>query len=59
MRAVRFANTSDLDEYLGNVAVENPFRLLDSAREESAPDVDVIRRDEAFEESLFLGLRFE
>jgi oxygen-independent coproporphyrinogen-3 oxidase len=55
--AVRFANTSDLDEYLGNSATENPFRLLDSTREESAPEIDVIGRDEAFEESLFLGLR--
>ncbi len=55
--AVRFANTSDLDEYLGSSAGENPFHLLDSTREESAPEVDVIGRDEAFEESLFLGLR--
>ena len=28
--AVRFANTSDLDEYLGNAAEITPFRLLES-----------------------------
>jgi oxygen-independent coproporphyrinogen III oxidase len=55
--AVRFANTSDLDEYLGNSAASNPFRVIDSAREEGASEIDVIGRDEAFEESLFLGLR--
>jgi oxygen-independent coproporphyrinogen III oxidase len=55
--AVRFANSSDLDEYLGNAAVENPFRLLDSSPSGAATEVDVIGREEAFEESLFLGLR--
>ena len=55
--AVRFANTNDLDEYLGNSATENPFRLLDSTREDGASECAVIGRDEAFEESLFLGLR--
>jgi len=54
--AVRFANTSDLDEYLGN-AVTTPFRLLKSAPNASASEVDIVGRDEAFEESLFLGLR--
>src|SRR6266702_2227272 len=54
--AVRFANTSDLDEYLGNAAT-TPFRLLASASNTAAPEFDVIGRDEAFEESLFLGLR--
>jgi len=55
--AVRFANTSDLDEYLGN-ATTTPFRLLESASDTAAaPEFDVIGRDEAFEESLFLGLR--
>jgi len=53
--AVRFANTNDLDEYLG--AAPTPFRLLDSASNTAAPEFDVIGRDEAFEESLFLGLR--
>jgi oxygen-independent coproporphyrinogen-3 oxidase len=54
--AVRFANTSDLDEYLGNAAT-TPFRLLESAPNAAAADVDIVGRDEAFEESLFLGLR--
>jgi oxygen-independent coproporphyrinogen-3 oxidase len=54
--AVRFANTSDLDEYLGN-AVTTPFRLLESAQSTAARDVDIIGRDAAFEESVFLGLR--
>ena len=54
--AVRFANTSDLDEYLGNAGEITPFRLLESAPAVAA-DVDVIGREEAFEESLFLGLR--
>jgi oxygen-independent coproporphyrinogen-3 oxidase len=54
--AVRFANSSDLDEYLGNAAPA-PFRLLDSASKTAAPEVNLIRRDQAFEESLFLGLR--
>jgi oxygen-independent coproporphyrinogen-3 oxidase len=54
--AVRFANTSDLDEYLGNAA-PTPFRLLESTSNTVAPEFDIIGRDEAFEESLFLGLR--
>jgi len=54
--AVRFANTSDLDEYLGNAAT-TPFRLLESASNTAAPEFNIIGRDEAFEESLFLGLR--
>jgi oxygen-independent coproporphyrinogen-3 oxidase len=54
--AVRFANTSDLDEYLGS-ATPTPFPLLESASNTGAPEVDIIGREEAFEESLFLGLR--
>jgi oxygen-independent coproporphyrinogen-3 oxidase len=54
--AVRFANTNDLDEYLGSAA-PTPFRLLESASTPAAPTLDVIGNDEAFEESLFLGLR--
>jgi oxygen-independent coproporphyrinogen III oxidase len=53
--AARFANTSDLDEYLGTAPT--PFRLLESASNAAAPTLDVIGSDEAFEESLFLGLR--
>jgi oxygen-independent coproporphyrinogen-3 oxidase len=54
--AVRFANTSDLDEYMGNAA-QSPFRLLDSVSNNVASEVDLIGREAAFEESLFLGLR--
>ena len=54
--AVRFANASDLDEYLGSEA-STPFRLFESASNTSGPEFDIIGRDEAFEESLFLGLR--
>ncbi|MEI9980030.1 MAG: radical SAM family heme chaperone HemW [Edaphobacter sp.] len=53
--AVRFANTSELDEYLGVAAVPAALRLLQAV--ESAPGVDRIERGAAFEESLFLGLR--
>jgi oxygen-independent coproporphyrinogen-3 oxidase len=55
--AVRFANTSDLDQYLGNAAEITPFRMMESVERAVAPEVDVVGRDAAFEESLFLGLR--
>ncbi len=59
--AVRFANTSDLDRYLNKVAAATPFQLLGSElksdRGVAAPEVDAVGRNEAFEESLFLGLR--
>ena len=55
--AIRFANTSDLDEYLGNAAEKTPLHVLKSAPSVAATEVDIIGRDEAFEESLFLGLR--
>ena len=55
--AVRFANTSDLDEYLNDAVGAAPFQLLESAPKAIADEVDVVGRDEAFEESLFLGLR--
>ena len=55
--AVRFANTSDLDRYLDNAPVAMPFRLLESDRIVVAPEVECVGRDQAFEESLFLGLR--
>jgi oxygen-independent coproporphyrinogen-3 oxidase len=54
--AVRFANTSDLDEYLGSAA-STPFRLLEFSSKSASLQPNVIGRDEAFEESLFLGLR--
>jgi oxygen-independent coproporphyrinogen III oxidase len=56
--AARFANTSDLDEYLGGATTEeSQFRLLESVPDAIANEVDLVGRDEAFEESLFLGLR--
>ncbi|HEU5340944.1 radical SAM family heme chaperone HemW [Edaphobacter sp.] len=45
--AVRFANTDDLDAYIGG-----PF-----APRAAVPEVEVISTEQAFEESLFLGLR--
>jgi oxygen-independent coproporphyrinogen-3 oxidase len=55
--AVRFANTADLDEYLGTGGASTPFPLLETASSAAAADFDLVGRDEAFEESLFLGLR--
>ncbi|WP_353062559.1 radical SAM family heme chaperone HemW [Tunturibacter psychrotolerans] len=55
--AVRFANTSDLDRYLGEESPPNPFRLLEFERDATDGEVDIVGRSEAFEESLFLGLR--
>jgi oxygen-independent coproporphyrinogen-3 oxidase len=55
--AVRFANTADLDEYLGIGSMAAPFPLLEFTRSAAAVDMDPIGLDEAFEESLFLGLR--
>lgn len=54
--AVRWANTDNLDEYLKEAAepsVTGPFAVLPS----TPPDVDRIGRMEAFEETVFLGLR--
>jgi putative oxygen-independent coproporphyrinogen III oxidase len=55
--AVRFANTSDLDEYLGSGGAATPFRLLQSPANSEAGKPDYIGIEAAFEESLFLGLR--
>ena len=54
--AVRFANTSDLDQYLSGADDDMPFRLLGDALDPGA-ELDLIGRDAAFEETLFLGLR--
>jgi oxygen-independent coproporphyrinogen-3 oxidase len=56
VEAVRFANTSDLDGYLGNAVEATPFHLFEPETN-ATHEVDIIGRDEAFEESLFLGLR--
>jgi oxygen-independent coproporphyrinogen-3 oxidase len=55
--AVRFANADDLDAYLDDADMPDPFGLRQVSRAVSAPEADVIGRDEAFEEALFLGLR--
>jgi oxygen-independent coproporphyrinogen-3 oxidase len=52
--AVRFANTSDLEEYLGDAG---SALLKVFAEKSEGPVVDWIGEAEAFEESLFLGLR--
>jgi oxygen-independent coproporphyrinogen-3 oxidase len=46
--AVRFANTDEMDAYLGEIRLLIP---------ESGPRFDIVGREQAFEESLFLGLR--
>ena len=55
--AVRFANASDLDEYLGDADAGAASGLKVFAEKNEAPGVDRIGDAEAFEESLFLGLR--
>ena len=55
--AVRFANTSDLDVYLNQSATTDKFGLHQLAKLTSANEADIIGHTEAFEESLFLGLR--
>jgi oxygen-independent coproporphyrinogen III oxidase len=55
--AVRFANTSDLDRYLGQESPPNPLRVLEFERDATDGEVDIVGHGEAFEESLFLGLR--
>ena len=55
--AVRFANTSDLDEYLGNAGASTAFAASRIRESSLRLRSIVIGRDEAFEESLFLGLR--
>ncbi|MBB5316027.1 radical SAM family heme chaperone HemW [Tunturibacter empetritectus] len=55
--AVRFANTSDLDRYLGQAPEPSSFQMFSSGQNATHAEVDVVGRSEAFEESLFLGLR--
>jgi oxygen-independent coproporphyrinogen-3 oxidase len=52
--AIRFANTSNLDEYL-NPSEPSPLKLI--GRRTEAFEADIIGLPQAFEESLFLGLR--
>jgi oxygen-independent coproporphyrinogen III oxidase len=55
--AVRFANTSNLDTYLGDASAAGPFEIVSQAKDSYGTEADIIGREEAFEESLFLGLR--
>lgn len=55
--AVRFANTSDLDTYLGKAAPVMAFGLPSGVQPATDSISDVIGMEQAFEESLFLGLR--
>jgi oxygen-independent coproporphyrinogen-3 oxidase len=57
--AVRFANASDLDEYLrGNSdSGRGPFEIVTEVQPVTATKAEVIGREAAFEETLFLGLR--
>lgn len=57
--AVRFANTSDLAEYLGaeNAVEEGAFRMFEGAAHVRAGKVQIVGQKAAFEEALFLGLR--
>jgi oxygen-independent coproporphyrinogen-3 oxidase len=54
---VRFANTSDLDAYLHDANEAGPFEIVRQTEASSNTEADIIGREEAFEESLFLGLR--
>jgi oxygen-independent coproporphyrinogen III oxidase len=55
--AARFANTDDLDQYLGPILAHGPLQLLSSVTTAGSFDVDHIGAETAFEEALFLGLR--
>lgn len=55
--AVRFANTSDLDAYLGKAAPVVAFSLPSGMQPAADSSADIIGMGQAFEESLFLGLR--
>jgi oxygen-independent coproporphyrinogen-3 oxidase len=55
--AVRFANTDDLDKYLAEAASANPLSLLPEAGSTRDAEPVFLGETEAFEESLFLGLR--
>jgi oxygen-independent coproporphyrinogen-3 oxidase len=55
--AVRFANTSELGEYLGDADTAASSGLKVFAEKSEGPAVDLIGDAEGFEEALFLGLR--
>ena len=51
--ALRFQNGDDLDSYMLKSSAEG----LNIISQTQAPEIDVVGREEAFEEALFLGLR--
>jgi oxygen-independent coproporphyrinogen-3 oxidase len=53
--AVRWANSEDLDAYLGNG--DSGGSRLDLLHQRTAPEVEIIGREQGFEEAMFLGLR--
>jgi oxygen-independent coproporphyrinogen-3 oxidase len=56
--AVRWANTSDLDAYLADAAPRGlGLDVIGQAEVEAAPQVEMVGKEAAFEEALFLGLR--
>ncbi len=57
--AVRFANTSDLEAYLGTSSAsgDSPFRQVEFPQHAAAREMEAVGLEAAFEESLFLGLR--
>jgi oxygen-independent coproporphyrinogen-3 oxidase len=55
--ALRFANTTDLDQYFLQDAEPDPFQMIRSREHAAHAEVDVVGCNQAFEESLFLGLR--
>ena len=56
--AVRFANTDDLDLYSADTDLHSaPLPLYQPTQPLPTPEIDHITATEAFEESLFLGLR--
>ncbi len=57
--AVRFANTDDLDRYLAIETEPSPFTVLARPGQARDTDPEFLGFQEAFEESLFLGLRLK
>jgi len=55
--AVRFANSDDLDCYLTAETETSPFTVLSKLSKARESKAEIIGFHEAFEESLFLGLR--
>jgi len=55
--AVRFANSDDLDAYLAADAIVSPFALLPRQGITRDREPEFLGPSEAFEETLFLGLR--